>query len=203
MLGRSCRSCSDGPRLLRNLSNDSPDHCVPHGVATGVLFRNGRPTHLLVAGGGEASGKVAHMSASPRRSWIRVAVLLGIGYALVGILFALPRTHVQAWRWAAWIVSAIGYAAHIAHERFRLQNSPRPAALHIAFAVAIGAFGLSVGANIHSLATESSNQHRQLLFLSLGIWPLMTAVPAFLVALGASAVLAHALGRMPPASRPK
>ena len=129
-----------------------------------------------------------------RQSWVPAAVLLGIGYALVGIVFAVPATHVQAWRLAAWVVSAIGFAAHIAYERFGLRNSPRSAALHVAFAVALGAFGLAVGAVIHSLSAGSTNQHRQLLLLSLGIWPVMTALPAFLVALGTSVILARALG---------
>jgi hypothetical protein len=136
------------------------------------------------------------MGESPRRTWVRTAVLLGIGYALVGIVFAAPTSHVRAWRLAAWAVSAIGYAAHIAYERFRLRSSRGSAALHVAFAVALGAFGLAVGANIHSLAAGSVNQHRQLLLLSLAIWPVITALPAFLVALGASAVLGRALGNM-------
>jgi hypothetical protein len=124
-----------------------------------------------------------------------VAVLLGVVYAMVGILFAIPATNVQAWRLAAWLVSAIGYGAHIFYERFRLQNSPGPAALHIALAVALGAFGLAVGANIHSLFTGSSTHQRQLLLLALGIWPVITAIPAFLVALCLSAVLVRVLGR--------
>jgi hypothetical protein len=132
---------------------------------------------------------------SPRKSWVRAVVLFGIGYALVGIVFAVPTTHVHAWRLAAWAGSAVGYAAHIAYERFRLQNSPGTAALHVALAVALGAFGLAVGANIHSLSTVSANQHRQLLLLSLGIWPVITALPAFLVALGTNVVLARALGK--------
>ena len=111
-----------------------------------------------------------------------MAVFLGIGYALVGIVFAVPATHVPEWRLAAWGFSAIGYAAHIAYERFRLRNSPGSAALHVTF-VALGAFGLAVGANIHSLAS-GSNHHRQLLLLALGIWPVITALPAFLVAQG-------------------
>jgi len=127
-----------------------------------------------------------------RRSWVRTAVFLGIGYALVGIVFAVPATHLQAWRLAAWVVSAIGYAAHIAYERFRLQNSPGSAALHVAFAVALGAFGLAVGANMHSLSAGST--HRHLLLLSLGIWPVITALPAFLVAFGTNKVLARVLG---------
>jgi hypothetical protein len=132
------------------------------------------------------------MGESPHQSWLRTAVFLGIGYALVGIVFAVPATNVKTWRLAAWVVSAIGYAAHIAYERFRLKNSPGSAALHVAFAVALGAFGLAVGANIHSLSVGSTNLHRQLLLLSLGIWPVITALPAFLVAFVTNIVLARA-----------
>lgn len=137
------------------------------------------------------------MGESPRRTWVRAVILLGIGYALVGIVFAVPTTHVRAWRLAAWVVSAVGYAAHIAYERFRLRNSPGSAALHVALAVAFGAFGLAVGANIHSLSAGSVSQHRPLLLLSLAIWPAITALPAFLVALGANLVLGRALERVP------
>ena len=132
------------------------------------------------------------MNESPHQPWLRAAILVGVVYALVGIAFAVPATHVQAWRLAAWVVSAIAYAAHVAYEHFRLRNSPLSAALHVGLAVALGAFGLAVGANIHSLSTGSTDQHRQLLLLSLAIWPLITALPAFLVALGISAVLARA-----------
>ena len=132
-----------------------------------------------------------------RRSWVGPSVLLGIGYALVGILFALPTTHVRAWRLAAWAVSAVGYAAHIAYERFRLRNSPGSAALHVALAAALGAFGLAVGANVHALFAGSVSRHRQLLLLSLAIWPVITALPAFLVALGANGVLGRVLERDP------
>src|SRR5260370_3002197 len=141
------------------------------------------------------------MGESPRQSWVRTAVFLGIGYALVGIVFAVPVTRVQAWRLAARVVSAIGYAAHIAYERFRLQNSPGSAALHVAFAVALGAFGLAVGANIHSLSAGSTNQHRQLLLLSPGIWPVITPLPAFLVAFRPYIFLAQALCARPPLQR--
>ena len=148
--------------------------------------------HAWGAAAAQRERKTTHMGESPRQSWVRTAVLLGIGYALVGIVFAVPATHVQAWRLAAWVVSAVGYAAHIAYERFRLQNPPGSASLHVAFAVALGAFGLAIGANIHSMSVGSSNQHRQLLLLSLGIWPIITALPAFLVALGTNVVLARA-----------
>jgi len=119
-------------------------------------------------------------------------VIVGVLYAFVGILFALPASHVTVWRLAAWLVSAVAYAAHICYERFRLRNPPHSAALHIALAVALGAFGLAAGANIHSLWVESSTEHRRLLLLALGLWPVLTALPAFLVALGAGWALARA-----------
>jgi hypothetical protein len=133
-----------------------------------------------------------HMNGGSRQPWVRAVALLGFSYALVGIVFALPATHVRAWRLAAWLVCAVGYAAHIGYEHSLLKSRPRLGALHVALAVALGAFGLAVAANIHSLSSGSGTQHRQLLLLSLGIWPVITALPAFLVALGTSAVLARA-----------
>ena len=119
-------------------------------------------------------------------------IILGFVYAFVGIVFAVPADHVKVWRLAAWVASAFAYAAHICYERFRLRNSPRSAALHVALAVALGSFGLAVGANIHSLSVGSTSEHRRLLLLALALWPIITALPAFLVALGASWVLGRA-----------
>jgi hypothetical protein len=135
------------------------------------------------------------MNKSGRQSWIRPMIIFGLGYAFVGIVFAAPDTNVKGWRLAAWVVSAVAYAVHVCYERFRLHASPPSAALHIALAVALGAFGLAAGANLHSFWVGSSSEHRRLLLLALGLWPLMTALPAFLVALGASWVLASAGGQ--------
>ena len=130
------------------------------------------------------------MSESSRQPWLRAIIILGVVYAFVGIVFAVPAGHSKVWRLAAWVVSAVAYAAHICYERFRLLNSPRSAALHVALAVALGAFGVAVGAIIHSLWLGSTNEHRRLLLLALGLWPILTALPAFLVALVAAWVLA-------------
>lgn len=130
-----------------------------------------------------------HMGESNRQSWGRAVVLFGVVYAFVGIAFAMPASHVKAWRLAAWVISAFAYAAHIGYELFR--TSPRLAALHVALAVALGAFGLAVSANIHSLRLGLANEHQRLLLLSLGLWPMITALPAFLFALGAGCVLAR------------
>ena len=117
-------------------------------------------------------------------------VILGVVYAFVGIVFAVPVGHAKIWRLAAWVVSAVAYTAHICYEHFRLRNSPGSGALHVALGVALGAFGLALGANIHSLRLGSTIEHRRLLLLALGLWPIITALPAFLVALAAGWVLA-------------
>ena len=131
------------------------------------------------------------MDEGHRQPWIRAVVLIGVLYALIGIVFTWPATHVRAWRLAAWLLSGAAYAAHIGYERFGLRNTPRRAASHVASAVAVGAFGLAVGATIHSLSVASTSQHRRLLLVALVAWPVMTGLPAFLVALGASELLAR------------
>lgn len=127
------------------------------------------------------------MEASRRQAWIRAALLLGVVYFLIGRLFALPANHLRVWRLAAWMVSGGVYAAHIGYEHFRLRNSPRLTAFHVAVAVAIGAFALAVAGMIHSLSTTSAIRPAWL--LALVIWPAVTAVPAFLGALVAGAML--------------
>ena len=77
------------------------------------------------------------------RTWTRAAIVFGVGYALAGIIFAMPATYVQFWRLAAWGVSGILLAMHIAYERFRLENHPFTAAWHIGLGAAIGGFGSS------------------------------------------------------------
>lgn len=119
-----------------------------------------------------------------------VDLLVGIAYAAIGVAFAWPTTHVIGWRWAAWLVSGILFAAHVAYQRFVLRNSPGRGATHVALAVAIGAFGLAVGALVHALVAGSSTAHRRLVLIALVVWPMITAVPAFLVALVAGQVLA-------------
>lgn len=109
-------------------------------------------------------------------------------YFLVGRLFALPTSNVHAWRIAAWLVSGVAYAAHIGYEHLRLRNTPRLTAVHAALAVAIGALALAAAGMIHSLSIGAM---RPTWLLALVIWPAVTAIPAFLGALVAGAVLAR------------
>ncbi len=130
------------------------------------------------------------------RRWFARAILFGVVYLVAGVVFAAlagaaASTQLRfAWRLAAWVASAIAYAAHIGFEHFRARNPPLRTALHVAVGAVLGAFGLAVAANLHSLGTDSAH-HRMLLRVSLAVWPALTGVPAFLVALGAAAALAR------------
>jgi hypothetical protein len=113
--------------------------------------------------------------------WFAWALLAGTVYLIIGVGFAqLSVPSVFLWRLAAWMVSAVVYAVHIGFEHFRIRSSPRSTAQHVAFGAAVGAFGLAAAAIVHSLLTSTGNL--RLLCLALLIWPLITGVPAFVVA---------------------
>ena len=131
------------------------------------------------------------MQAIHRQSWFWAVLLVGALYALVGTTFALPANHARAWRLAAWIVSGVVYAIHVGYERCWLRNSSLSSALHVALGAALGALGLAIGAIAHSLSVNTTSQHQRLLLIALVAWPVITGVPAFLVGLGASGLLAR------------
>ena len=129
------------------------------------------------------------MDESRRQPWIRAALLVGVAYFVIGRVFAVPSGYPRLWRLAAWLLSGVLYATHIWYEHFRLRNSIRSTALHVALAVAIGAFALALAGMMHSVSTASAIRPAWL--LALVLWPAVTAVPAFLVALVAAAVLSR------------
>ncbi len=134
------------------------------------------------------------MDVSGRRLWVRAMILVAVAYVLIGIVFGVldnsaDANHVRLWRLAAWVASAAVAAVHIGYEQYRLGSSPRPTALHAAGAVALGAFGLALAANVHWLFAETHGQRAPL--LALPVWPVITAFPAFLLALAVAAVLAR------------
>jgi hypothetical protein len=93
------------------------------------------------------------------------------------------------WRLAAWVISAAAFAAHIGYEHVRLRSSPGTTALHTSLAVALGAFALAVAANVHAQVVSS---YRPSHAVALVAWPVLTALPAFVVALAVAAGLAVA-----------
>jgi hypothetical protein len=128
------------------------------------------------------------MNAAVRQSWFPRALLVGALYAAIGVVFALPFNNVRVWRLAAWVTSAAVYAAHIAYERVKIRYSSWSTALHVAIAASIGGLGLAVAATARSIIVPPSYQRTRFL-LALVVWPIVTGLPAFLVALVASAAL--------------
>jgi hypothetical protein len=129
-------------------------------------------------------------------SSLTTSILIGVLYAAVGITSgalagAAPSQQMQFfWRLAAFVISAVMFGVHIAYEHFRLRNTTRPTAWHTSAAVAVGGFALALVANIHDLVSPSGYRPRML--IALVAWPLLTGLPAFIVAL----VIAAGLGAL-------
>lgn len=118
--------------------------------------------------------------------------MVGVFYGVVGIVFgrlAGVAGPAIAWRWAAWLLSAIAFAAHIRYEFFRLRHPALETATHAAQAAALGAFLLALAATIHA-EIVGTNQHH-LFAIALVAWPALAGIPAFLVALALTAVFAR------------
>ena len=138
------------------------------------------------------------MGDSSRQRWLGTAMLVGAIYLAVGVTASAlggaaassPMRLVS--RWSAFVASGVAFAAHTAYEHFRLCSKPRSTAWHTCVAVAFGAFALALAANIHHLGSASAYRPRML--IALVAWPLLTAVPAFVVAL----VVAAGLGMKQP-----
>jgi len=77
-------------------------------------------------------------------------------------------------------VSAVLFAIHTWYEHFKLRNTPVVSSVHVATAVALGGFLIAVAAIANSFLTGSGNI--RLLLLALLAFPLVTSVPAFVVA---------------------
>ena len=97
------------------------------------------------------------MDSSDRKRWLRAVVLLGVLYCVIGLAFsafarwAAFNSMRENWNRLAFVACSIAFAIHIAYEHFRLRNSPRITAWHASLAVAVGALGLALSANIHDL----------------------------------------------------
>ena len=150
---------------------------------------------------GDSEREIGYVREMGNDRWLSRALLTGSAYAAVGVGFGVlagtAGSHEMTifWRWAAWAVSAAMYAVHIGYERFRLGNSTGSTALHVAAAVAVGAFGLAVAAGAHALLAASPPNLR-LYVLALVAWPIVTGMPAYLVALVVSAALSRVRRRV-------
>jgi len=76
---------------------------------------------------------------------------------------------------------------HVGHEHFRRHSPARLTAWHASVGAALGGFGIALTANIHELGAAAG--YRPRMFIALVVWPLLTGVPAFVIALAAAAGL--------------
>jgi hypothetical protein len=136
-----------------------------------------------------------HLKEPRGRRWLWTILIIGVIYCIDGIVFgkfagwSKSPGMVFIWRLAAWLTCASLFAVHIWYEYFRYSNSPLKTALYTSSAAAVGAFGLAVAANIHAQLVTSANQI--LLALSLIIWPILTAVPAFIIVFVLTSIIQH------------
>ena len=141
------------------------------------------------------------MSSISPRPWLAPAVAAGIAYPLLGVATAeLARAASTAqwrtaWRLAAWLLSLATFVLHLAWERGRLRSAARAAAAHVALGVALGAFLLALAGPVRSHWGAADFPRATL--LSLPLWPVITGIPAYVVAL----VLCVALERAHRAPR--
>lgn len=125
---------------------------------------------------------------------IAVLWLAGAAYVVVGVGFAVLANTASssgervAWRLGAWVVSGVVFAAQIWYEHFSLPSRPRTTALRAAAASGVGGFGLAAYATIHSFVTAPGAAHGRF-GLALVLWPMITAVPAWIAALAIAMVL--------------
>ena len=127
------------------------------------------------------------MNGPHRASWVRAAIVAGIVYFIIGRGSAeidpfVPDPARFPWRVTSWVLSAALFVSHIKYERRRLGSTPRELALHTSAAVALGGFLLAVAAMAHAFIVEPHASHA-LFLLALFLWPAITALPAFVVAL--------------------
>lgn len=120
------------------------------------------------------------------RARTATVLLAGVAYVVVGAgTAALARiasssASGKTWRLAAWLLSLAIFAIHFFIERNR-RLRPSSVAARVAIAVAIGAIGVAVLGPVRAHWGEAGRL--KLALLSIVAWPVITGVPAFVVAL--------------------
>jgi hypothetical protein len=111
-------------------------------------------------------------------------------YCAVGVAFAEfgKSSNGILWRRLAWLVSALGFGAHIVYEQAVRGSSTRRTATLVSVAAALGASGLAIAANLHGWWTAN---YQRSLAIAVIAWPLLVLVPAYVVAFATATVLAR------------
>jgi len=138
-----------------------------------------------------------HPAAPPRvrRLWIALAV--GASYALVGLAASAMSGRASsppgrtAWRLAAWAASVGAFLVQVVVGRARLRIPARSAAADAALAAALGALVLAAVAIARSIAHGALGPR---LALALVLWPVLVAIPAFVIGFGLAAMITPRVG---------
>ena len=142
------------------------------------------------------------MAAPADRWWLRT-IFVGMAYAVVGVAFAIPANSSAsphgrlAWRLAAWAASGAIFTAHLVYEHIRLGGFPRRIACRVSAAVAIGAFALAARIDVRGAGAHRGGARAA---LALVVFPVVTAVPAFVVGFAAASAVRRRGGKGPPAT---
>jgi len=91
------------------------------------------------------------------------------------------------WRFAAWSVSVAIFAAHILISRRQPRRSVRQSAGQVAVAVAAATCVLALAGPVRKYWGEP--HAARVALLSVALWPVLTGIPSFVVALVAGRVL--------------
>ena len=154
----------------------------------------GRVAQLrVISTGADNSGRQRSLNGVLLAAVLYLAI--GITSAALGRL-AASNDRRFFWRLSAFGISAVVFVTHVAYEQFRLRNAVWPTAWHASKAVALAAFALALGAVSRGLESASGLQSKML--VALVAWPLLTGVPAFIVAAAGAALLARARLRGSP-----
>ena len=120
-----------------------------------------------------------------RQIELRAVLLAGIAYLVIGFVTAVlargSPAAVTGWRLVAWVLSALVFVSHVAVAQRQRDRSPVVAAVEVAVAVGLGALGLAIVGPVRSHWNDPNVMRVAL--LSVVLWPLLTGLPAFVVAL--------------------
>jgi hypothetical protein len=122
-------------------------------------------------------------------------LIAGVAYGVIGIATAFlagdagSAAGVKGWRWAAWVLSAIVVALHIAQVFLRLRTPLLRGAIEVGLGAAVGGLLLAIAGPVRSHWGAPDFVRSAL--LSIPLWPLLLGLPTFGVALVSGYVLAR------------
>lgn len=131
------------------------------------------------------------------RHTLRRIVIVALIYCVIGVATSFlsgaagSASLRTAWRLVAWALSLVTFGGQIIYERLRLRAGSVSAALRTCAAVALAALVLAVVGPVRTHWGMADQWQAAL--LSVVVWPIATAVPAFLVALAGGTLI----GRRP------